>query len=1398
MTKLLAASFFPAFFPCMSGGELRLYNFYNELGKHYEVSLISLTNPGRYERVRHPNFIEHRVPKPPLYLKIYAELDAQGVRGERAGLAAALMGRHKTDYHNLFDTLAKDVDAIIHDFPYTLPFDRGFASDGKPRIYNSHNFESGMFRSLLENYHSEYADYISNLEQVLAKGSRAVFATNANEAAIFELFYGIPSENIFVVPNGFDPEGIEQSATEQGGPLIFFGSGHPPNIEAARQIIDCIAPALPKLNFEIAGGVCDNLARTPTNVRLIGKLDEAGKRDFLARASVFINPMMGGAGTSLKLIEAMAAGLAILSTPIGARGLGLVDGETALIKHLGEFPLHAEILLENPTLRKRLGSAASAHAHATFRWEEIGKAAAKQIVKIISRRSPPSNQPSTLPKSILILNDYSIDSAVSGGSKRLSELLRAASKTSPYILLCLGRQKDVTISTLSENLLQVCIPKASDQLGFEDYINSKNPSISVNDIASAVFCQSNGVLCDWFQRLAGRAKLILLSHPYLTPLLLTSRPLPPVVYEAHNVEAQIKADLLKQHSHGPSLSKFTESTEQLACSMATEVITTTESDAEELARRYGHGCPTTIVRNGGEVLSPDELAESVRRRVRRLETGSAKIVFLGSAHPPNVEGVAWFVAEILPTLSAELWLVGGICDADASWRSHAQIRCHGTVSDEEKVRILSEADLAINPLFSGGGSSLKIADYLGCGVPIVSTAVGCRGFTLENGKHLVIAGPEEFGSAITALVKDTERLTFLSRAGHAFAERHTGWEKLRRDFGDTLSRLGVTERETGKTPRILVVTYRYTEPPRGGAEEYLLRLLGEYSRFAGAHIDLVAANVGDLGNKYKFATEIGAPPEATAALAAPFARSIEMYTVDQTNDAALLSDARDVLAAWVGEDVSLGRSLASELTETCFLGGFYEVERSGQESWVWTGAKAEILLDESVAAVKVFGETGRGPEAISVAINGRAEVTIEAPASFCLEIQVNKGQRNIVTISTPNPFCAPEDGRLLGVRILDIQLLQSHLWTRLPLDRTYAAIVKRQRPWDWIDHLRRVAASRSPEVEAAFTRLRGPHCTTLISQLTDSIEQYDLAIVQGIQFGVSQKAVEILKAKGLPVVLLPHYHADDRFYHWNTFYRTLQEADAVLSFSPSVSSRFLTPLGANTFEIAGGGVSLSEYTSPRKTLGAFRQLWRDRRPFILVLGRKTGSKDYGAAIEAHQKLLRDGHDLNLLLIGPDEDKIPIEGDRVFYLGPQPRDVVIGALQSCACLITMSTSESFGIVIVEAWMCGKPVVARRSCLAFSELVTDGEDGFLVDTSAEAAQALTRLITNPALATRMGEVGQTKAQEQYSWQAIARRFQRILETVWQARPRIGEAPPPRTTELGSALDESPFYTATREIG
>lgn len=101
-------------------------------------------------------------------------------------------------------------------------------------------------------------------------------------------------------------------------------------------------------------------------------------------------------------------------------------------------------------------------------------------------------------------------------------------------------------------------------------------------------------------------------------------------------------------------------------------------------------------------------------------------------------------------------------------------------------------------------------------------------------------------------------------------------------------------------------------------------------------------------------------------------------------------------------------------------------------------------------------------------------------------------------------------------------------------------------------------------------------------------------------------------------------------------------------------------------------------------------------------------------------------------------------DRVRFVGRITDEEMIGHLAGCRAVIFPPFNEDYGFVTVEAFMCGKAVITCTDSGGPSELVRDGESGFVCDPSPEPlAMAMRKLIDDRNLAARLGEAGHRQA-------------------------------------------------------
>jgi glycosyltransferase involved in cell wall biosynthesis len=229
------------------------------------------------------------------------------------------------------------------------------------------------------------------------------------------------------------------------------------------------------------------------------------------------------------------------------------------------------------------------------------------------------------------------------------------------------------------------------------------------------------------------------------------------VYSAHNVEIDYaRAQPSGWLARSATLRRI-EALERRAVRRSALVVACTDPDAARLRELYGPAPPIETIPNGYpgylERFSRSELRARARESLG-LAPDHTALLFVGGRARHNLRAVELLERQVLPQLGegARLLLVGRC--GEASTAGTAAVIRLGFVEDMRPV--LAAADVALNPVTFGSGSNVKLAEYLGAGLPVVTTPLGTRGFD-QDLELLRVAEPDGFAEAIAALRDERAR-----------------------------------------------------------------------------------------------------------------------------------------------------------------------------------------------------------------------------------------------------------------------------------------------------------------------------------------------------------------------------------------------------------------------------------------------------------------------------------------------------------------------------------------------------------------------------------------------------------------------------------------------------------------
>lgn len=185
-----------------------------------------------------------------------------------------------------------------------------------------------------------------------------------------------PSATVYLAPNGVDVDFFHTDPSVQRGThtAVYIGDyKYFPNSDAVTYFAEAILPRIvskrPDFHLTLVGKdpSPEIQALAGDHVTVTGLVDDT--RPYLQSSAVFVCPLRSGSGTRFKLMEALACGCPVVSTSIGAEGLGAVDGEHMLLRDDPQAFADAVLdLLDNPQKGTAMGQAGRAWVVENHAW----------------------------------------------------------------------------------------------------------------------------------------------------------------------------------------------------------------------------------------------------------------------------------------------------------------------------------------------------------------------------------------------------------------------------------------------------------------------------------------------------------------------------------------------------------------------------------------------------------------------------------------------------------------------------------------------------------------------------------------------------------------------------------------------------------------------------------------------------------------------------------------------------------------------------------------------------------------------------------------------------------------------------------------------------------------------
>lgn len=382
-------------------------------------------------------------------------------------------------------------------------------------------------------------------------------------------------------------------------------------------------------------------------------------------------------------------------------------------------------------------------------------------------------------KKIVILSTYPVFPKQHGGQLRIYNLYSN-----------LRHEFDITVVSLNDKgqyyklekdgFVEVSVPKTQKHQDQEWQVE-REVGIPITDIAMERLSHFTPEFHEIANKSLKDGDILIASHPYLFHLLEPYVGVKKIIYDAHNVEYELKKNMLPENKMSKTLLNDLFKLEQRAASLSDYILACSTEDIMKFNQLFNDlkQDKFVLVPNGVD-LTTNKYTNPEEKRIIKEEMGLVNeniIVFIGSWHKPNLEAVEQ-ILKLAPSLpDSHFIIMGGQCEAFKGITPPSNVAFAGIVSEEMKSLIYSVADIAINPMVNGSGTNLKIAEYMANGVPVISTEVGARGYDFED-QHLLKVEIDGFVIGLKELIVNEKRRDDYSIKAFQYIKLNFAWSEI--------------------------------------------------------------------------------------------------------------------------------------------------------------------------------------------------------------------------------------------------------------------------------------------------------------------------------------------------------------------------------------------------------------------------------------------------------------------------------------------------------------------------------------------------------------------------------------------------------------------------------------------
>ncbi len=339
---------------------------------------------------------------------------------------------------------------------------------------------------------------------------------------------------------------------------------------------------------------------------------------------------------------------------------------------------------------------------------------------------------------------------------------------------------------IAPGLWEIVVPKTQEHVNAEKKITDRLKAQTTYDISLMYFLDKTPRFSHVLKNSINSSDAVFVERPYLfyeVRKYLNGRPL---FQRSQNIEYFFRKSNIPESEEANKILADLYELEKVCCECCDINFACSEDDLEIMRSMYGIPKERLRLMPNGVACEDNpfvSMADRMKLKKKYALANEKIAIFIGGGHKPNMEACETILKVAPFCKETDFIFAGNVCNELSRRVRPKNTALLGLIPEETRRFLFSVADVALNPMYSGSGSNIKMFDYMAMGVPIISTRFGARGISDISTFHIADS-VDEIILAINNFCGEKEETVERARA---LIENQYDWKVLAENVNEMIS-----------------------------------------------------------------------------------------------------------------------------------------------------------------------------------------------------------------------------------------------------------------------------------------------------------------------------------------------------------------------------------------------------------------------------------------------------------------------------------------------------------------------------------------------------------------------------------------------------------------------------------